>query len=83
MRTARFISSGGGDPLNPPGCRPFVEADPLDAGHVTCDACWEDTPMDTMTDTCKNITFPQTLFASGNNFSVKLKLNLKCTKIRF
>ena len=33
-------------------------------GHVTCDACWD--TVDRMTDTCKNITFPQTLFAGGN-----------------
>ena len=36
-------------------------------GHVTCDACWDTPPhMDRMTHMCKNITFPQTSFAGGN-----------------
>ena len=39
---------------------------PLDAGHVTCDACWEaKPPVNKMTHTCKNITLPQTSFAGG------------------
>ena len=37
-------------------------------GHVICDACWDtNAPMDRMTDTSKDIIFPQTLFAGGNN----------------
>ena len=39
-------------------------------GHVTCEACWDThppTPVDRTTDTCKNITLPQTTFADGNN----------------
>ena len=61
----------------PPGhvtCGACWEAKPLDAGQVTCHACWEanqqpppPTPVDRMTDTCKNITLPQTLFAGGDN----------------
>ena len=37
-------------------------------GHMTCDTRWDTHPsLDKMTDTCKNITFPQTSFAGGNN----------------
>ena len=54
-----------------------LDADPLDAdpsrgrphSHVTCDACWEanTSPLvNRMTDRCKNITLPQTLFAGSN-----------------
>ena len=35
MRTAHFSSSGGGGGWG---------GLPLDAGHVTCDACWEANP---------------------------------------
>ena len=37
------------------------------SGHVTCGASWDTQfpPVDRMTDTCKNITFSQTLFAGG------------------
>ena len=44
----------------PPGCRP--------PGHVTCDGCWEakHPPLPpTQTNTCENITLPQTSFAGG------------------
>ena len=34
---------------------------PLDARHVTCDACWEAIPCEQI-DRCKNITFPQLRF---------------------
>ena len=45
-----------------------LDADPPDAGHVTCDACWEaNPPMIRMTHICKNITLPQTSF----NFSLQ------------
>ena len=42
-------------------------ADP--PGHVTCDACWEDNPLPSpceLTNTCEDITLPQTLFAGSN-----------------
>ena len=42
-------------------------------GLVICDACWDTyPPVDRMTDTCKNITFPQTLFAGGKKECVTL-----------
>ena len=81
MRTARFPSSGVGwadpspvdvnlPPLEtdlPPSPGP-PEADyPLDVGHVTCDACWEANPGCGQTNTCENITLPQTSFVGGNN----------------
>ena len=48
----------------------WMQTDPLDAGHVTCDACWEaalrPTSVNRKTDTCKNVTLPQTSFAGGN-----------------
>ena len=37
MRTARFLSSGGGVCLTPCRQTPPLDADP--PGHVTCDAC--------------------------------------------
>ena len=40
----------------------------VDAGHVTCDACWEakpPLPMDRMTDMCKNITLSRISFVGG------------------
>ena len=49
MCTARFSSSAGGS-AQPPGCRPSWRQTPpwsqtaRDAGHVTCDACWEANP---------------------------------------
>ena len=48
-----------------------LDADPS-TGHVTCDACWEANPsphppVDRMTDMRKNITFPKTSFAGGQN----------------
>ena len=44
--------------------RPVMHAEKpssLDAGHVTCDACWKAIPfpVNRMTDTCKNITLPK------------------------
>ena len=57
------------DPLEAglPGCRLPPEADPPEACHVTCDACCEaNPPVNRMTDRCKNITLPQTLFAGDN-----------------
>ena len=36
MRTALFLSSGGGS-AQPPS--QALDVDPLDAGHVTCEAC--------------------------------------------
>ena len=49
-----------------------LEADPPDAeplGYVTCDACWEGNrpPPNRQTNTCENITLPQTSFVGGNN----------------
>ena len=36
---------------------------PLDADHVTCDACWEaNFPVNRMTHRCKNMILPQTSF---------------------
>ena len=57
--------------VEPPRCRPPPNADPspdADAPyHVTCDACWEaNPPVNRMIHKCKNITLPQTSFASGN-----------------
>ena len=54
----------------------LLDADPPKAdppGHVTCDACWEATPLWTegMIHACENITLPQTSFAGGNKGSVK------------
>ena len=69
MRTTRLLTvshvSQGGEGLpnpQPPRCRPL--------GHVTCDARWEANPplVDRMTDTCENITLPQTSFVGGNNW---------------
>ena len=34
---------------------------------TSCNACWDTTPVNRMTDRCKNITLPQTSFAGGNN----------------
>ena len=34
--------------------------------HVTCDACWEANPPPGQTNTCENITLPQTSFAGGS-----------------
>ena len=66
MRTARLLtvscSARRGLP-NPssPRCIPCV--------HVTCDVCSEAKhhPCE-QTDTCKNITFPQTSFVDGNKY---------------
>ena len=65
---------GGGQSTQPTLCRQtqgvllnsLLDADLLDADscHVTCDACWEATPPDRMTDACENITLPQTSFAA-------------------
>ena len=65
---------GGGLP-NPldadlPWRQTSLDADP--PGHVTCDACWEaNLPpppwTEGMTDTCENITLPQTSFVDGKN----------------
>ena len=47
------------DPLDadpPPGCRPFLDADPLPLDADPLDA---DSPVDRMTDACENITLPQ------------------------
>ena len=73
MRTARFSSSGGGgggglpNHLSPRGRPPSPGFRlPMDAGHVTCDACWEATPRG-QTNTCENITLSQTSFAGGND----------------
>ena len=41
---------------------------PLDAGHMTCHTCWEAyplSPVNRMTDRCKNITLAQTLLVGG------------------
>ena len=45
-------------------------------GYVTCGAC-SDTPLppDRMTDMCKDIIFPQTSFAGGNNQYISLRRN--------
>ena len=66
MRTARFPSSGGESAQPswmqiPPETESHLRQTPLDAGHVTCDVCWEakPTPVNRMTHRCKNITFPQ------------------------
>ena len=48
---------------------PVKPTAPLDADHMTCDACWEAevSPLvDRMIDMCENITLPLTLFAGGN-----------------
>ena len=44
------------------------------SGHVTCDACWEANfpSVNRMTERCKNITLPQTLFRGGNKFFIQL-----------
>ena len=51
---------------------PWRQTLPLDAdhpGHVTCDGCWEakhpPPHTHTQTNTCENITLPQTSFAGG------------------
>ena len=64
LLTVSHVSQGGGGLPNPSS----LDADP--PGHVTCDACWEaNSPaVDRMTDTCKNITLPQTSFAGGNDW---------------
>ena len=60
-----FRSAQGGLPpgCRPPdadiplGCRPPLDTDPPD--HVTCDACWEATPLvNRMIHRCKNSTLP-------------------------
>ena len=64
-----FLVRGGGLP-NPSGCRPPSRQNPLDAGHVTRDACWEANPLPCgQTDTCENITLPHTASADGKNHS--------------
>ena len=47
---------------DPPGDRPLLDTDPLDA-------CWEATPLpvNRMTHRCKNITLSQTSFVGGND----------------
>ena len=66
---------GGLPDIETPGQRPPLDKDlpwtetplgqrPLD--HVTCDACWEIDPQPCgQTNTCENITLPQTSFAGG------------------
>ena len=52
----------------PPGGRPHpLEAEPLDAGHVTCEACWEANPAPCeQNDTqMQKHYLAQTSFASG------------------
>ena len=81
MRTAPLLtvscSAGGGvcptPPLDAdphPWMQTLPDPDPPDPdfpGHVTCDAFWEANPtVNRMTHRCKNITFPQTSFAGGN-----------------
>ena len=74
MCKTRFPSSGEGpvfpapEPLDTSPCRQtHLDADPPpDAGHVTCAACWEATPVNRMTHRCKNITLSQTSSADGN-----------------
>ena len=62
----------GGVCPKPPEADPMeaahpLEADPLDPpGHMTCDACWKATP-NRQTNTCENITLPQSSFAGGRN----------------
>ena len=67
MRTTRLLTLSHSIPLSQGGfVQPHLDADPPDTdpleadppGHVTCDACREDR--------CKNITLPQTSFASGS-----------------
>ena len=61
MRTARLLTVyHGGAAWGLVGW-----ADP--PGHVTCDACWEANPHPPWTNTCENITLPQTSFAGGKN----------------
>ena len=54
--SAFLVGGGSAQPLPPvgrplPGCRY-----PLDAGHVTCDACWNTSPPFGQTNICENIT---------------------------
>ena len=67
------VSDGGGV-CPPPGCRPPLEADPLDAdlpvGRLP--------PCEQMTQGCKSITLPQTSFVAGNNVSL---FTFKCCEI--
>ena len=61
---AFLVPGGRGGSAQPP---PVGRPPPPDAGHMTCDACWEANPhpqplVNRMTRKCKNITFPQTLF---------------------
>ena len=64
------VGRPGGMSAHPPGCRPPLDSDPLEAeppGLVTWDACWEATPfVNGMIHRCKNITLPQTSYAGGN-----------------
>ena len=61
---------GGGLPP-PPMQTPYpLEIDPSKAdppGYVICDACWEANPPRGQTNSCENITLPQTSFAGGKN----------------
>ena len=44
----------------------------------SCDACWEATPPCGQTNTCDNITLPQTSFAGGNYPWVTLRVSGMC-----
>ena len=66
MRTARSSSRQPGGSasvhagIHPPGVGP--EPPPAGVGLETCKACWNTTPLSAVnriTDTCKNIAFPQ------------------------
>ena len=58
MRTDRFSNSGGGRSIHPthtdrPGCRPPPPRQTnLDAGQVTCGACYEANPSCGQTNKC-------------------------------
>ena len=47
---------------------------------TTCNACWDTiSPVNRMTDRCKNITLPQTSFADGNKVIIfQISLNQAC-----
>ena len=42
---------------------------------TTCNAYWDSTPLNRMTDRCKNITLPQTSFAGGNKNAFQYDVN--------
>ena len=71
MRTARLLTVShsiqwGGDMPNPPDADPL----PPEVDPPGCRCPSHPPPMDRMTDTCENITLPQTSFVGGKCSSV-------------